>query len=232
MADKSMKASIQVDMDAKGVARGVAATNRELDKLNKTARSTSISTGIMAGINVVQTAYAAISGIINSINDHINKLDQLGRTFSREGATAEGSRMAAAMQSDIDIGKAMGVSSATNAMIEEKAMRDRAARIQADAANIGGGASFWTDVGETIWGAMVATKDQFIANSSDPFALDSPNVFGATERALGFPQYFFEGMTGADLAGGRGSARGMQYDQQMVEQTRVLRDIHAAQGGQ
>ncbi len=111
-------------------------------------------------------------------------------------------------------------------------MRDRAARIQRDAANIGGGASALTDIGETLWGAMVATKDQFVANFNDPFALDSPNVFGATERALGVPQYYYEGMTGADLAGGRGSARGMPYDPQMAQQNRLLESIDRKQGGQ
>lgn len=232
MADKSLKASIQVDMDAKGVAKGVAATNRELDKLNKTARSTSMATGIMAGINVVQTAYAAISGIINSINEHVNKLDQLGRTFSREGGRAEGSRQIAEMETDRAIGSAMGVSAATNAMIEEKAMRDRAARIQADAANVGGGASALSDFGQTLKNSVVAGYDQFIANWNDPLALDSPNVFGAMEQQLGVPQYYFGGMNGEALAGGRGSARGMPYDPQMERQNRLLESIDRKQGGQ
>lgn len=232
MADKSLKASIQVDMDAKGVAKGVAATNRELDKLNKTARSTSMATGIMAGINVVQTAYAAISGIINSINEHVNKLDQLGRTFSREGGRAEGSRQIAEMETDRAIGSAMGVSAATNAMIEEKAMRDRAARIQADAANVGGGASALSDFGQTLKNSVVAGYDQFIANWNDPLSLDSPNVFGAMEQQLGVPQYYFGGMTGEALAGGRGSARGMPYDPQMERQNRLLESIDRKQGGQ
>ena len=49
MADKSMKAVIVAEVDPRGVAKGVAATNKELQKLNKTAASASTSAAISAG---------------------------------------------------------------------------------------------------------------------------------------------------------------------------------------
>ena len=227
MADKTLKASIQVDMDAKGVAKGVAATNRELDKLNRTARSTAMSTGIMAGISTIQAAFGALSGIINAINEHVGKLDQLGRRFSVEGMSADIRSQVAQMEADAKIGQAMGPASAAIAQREEKSARDRAARIQAST-DIGAGAAAWDTFFATIASSFTAAKDQFVANFSDPLAVDQPSIFGAMERALGVPQ-FYGGMTGADLAGGVGSARGM--DPAMERNNRILDSIERKIGG-
>lgn len=228
MADKSLKASIQVDMDAKGVAKGVAATNRELDKLNRTARSTARSAGITAGLNAAQAAYGIISTVLRSITEHVNKLDELGRTFSREGATAEGMRQAAQMQSDVAIGQAVGPASAMSAMVEEKKLRDRAARIQADAANMAGGMAAWESLTGTLGSVLTAAKDQFVSNFSDPLAVDQPSILGAVGRAAGT----FDFYRGAEMAAGVGSARGMPYDPQMERQNRLLESIDRKQGGQ
>jgi Holliday junction resolvasome RuvABC endonuclease subunit len=230
MADKTLKASIQVDMDSKGVARGVAATNRELDKLNRTARSTAMATGIMAGISTIQTAFSALSGIINAINEHVDRLDKLGRQYSREGAAAESSRMSAQFQTDAQIGRAMGPASAAMAQREEKSMRDRAARIAAST-DIGAGAAAWDTFFAAIASSFTAAKDQFVANWNDPLAVNQPSVLGAMESALGVPQFYFGGMTGSDLDGGRGSAQGMPYDPNMAANNRHLQSIDRKLGG-
>lgn len=227
MADKTLKASIQVDMDAKGVAKGVAATNRELDKLNRTARSTAVSTGIMAGISAIQVAYGALSGFISGLTDHVNKLDQLGRRFSVEGMNADIRAQVAQMESDAKIGKAMGPASAAIAQQEEKAAIERANRI-ASSTDIPAGTASTQIFFKNIADAFIAGWDQYTANLSDPLALNQPSVFGAMERALGVPQ-FYGGMTGADLDGGRGSARGM--DPAMERNNRILDSIERKIGG-
>lgn len=228
MSDKSMKASIQVDMDTKGVATGVAATNRELEKLNRTARRTAVSAGIAAGLSAAQAAYAIITRVISEITEHVNKLDQLGRTFSREGAMAEGMRQAAEMQSDVAVGQAIGPASAMSAMVEEKKLRDRAARIQADADNMAGGMAAWESLAGTFGSVFTAAKDQFVANFSDPLALNQPSILGAVGRAAGTADFY----TGGDMVTGLGSARGMPYDPQMERQNRLLESIDRKQGGQ
>lgn len=230
MADKSMKASIQVDMDAKGVARGVAATNRELDKLNRTARATSIATGISAGISVVQTAFGAISGILNQIYERANQLDKLGRTFGREGQTENLKLMNAQMMADVEIGKAMSLSSAAIAQDQQKKLMAEVERVRSG--DLPAGVAAGKVVGNQVSGAFNAMKDQAIANFADPFAFDQPGVFSAGRRSMGIPQFYMEGMTGADLDGGRGSARGMPYDPDMAKQNRILQSIDQKMGGQ
>lgn len=230
MADKSLKASIQVDMDAKGVARGVAATNRELDKLNRTARATSIATGISAGISVVQTAFGAISGILSQIYERANQLDQLGRTFGREGQTENLKLMNAKMMADVEIGKAMSLGSAAVAQQQQKSLMEEVARVRSG--DIPAGVTSLEVFGNTLLGSLKKGKDQFISNFADPFAVDQPSVLGAIEGGLGVPQFYSQGMTGADLAGGVGSARGMPYDPDMAKQNRILQSIDQKMGGQ
>jgi hypothetical protein len=223
-----LKASIQVDMDSKGVARGVAATNRELDKLNRTARSTAMATGIMAGISTIQTAFSALSGIINAINEHVDRLDKLGRQYSREGAAAESSRMSAQFQTDAQIGQAMGPASAAIAQREEKSMRDRAARIQAST-DIPAGVAAWDTFKSNISSAFSAAKDAFVAGWSDPFNLNQQTPLGAFTDSIGATGFYTGGMTGSDLDGGRGSARGM--DPSMERNNRILDSIDRKMGG-
>jgi len=228
MADKTLKASIQVDMDAKGVAKGVAATNRELDKLNRTARQTSVSTGIMAGISAIQVAYGALSGFINGLTEHVNKLDQLGRRFSVEGMNADIRAQVAQMESDAKIGKAMGPASAAIAQQEEKAAIERANRITSNA-DIGAGSAATKTFFKTLGDGFVAGWDQFTANMSDPLALNQPSVIGAFADAVGATGFYTGGMTGADLAGGVGPARGM--DPAMERNNRILDSIERKIGG-
>jgi hypothetical protein len=230
MADKTLKASIQVDMDSKGVARGVAATNRELDKLNRTARSTAMATGIMAGISTIQAAFGALSGIINAINDHVGKLDKLGRQYSREGSAAESSRMSAQFQTDAQIGRAMGPASAAIAQSEEKALRDRAARIS-ESTDMAAGSAATKMTFNAVSDATVAAMDQFTANMSDPLSLNQPSVIKAFADSVGATDYYFRGATAEDLAGGVGSARGMPYDPSMAANNRTLESIDRKLGG-
>jgi hypothetical protein len=230
MAEKTLKASIQVDMDSKGVARGVAATNRELDKLNRTARSTAMATGIMAGINTIQMAFGALSGIINAINEHVGKLDKLGRQYSREGAAAESSRMSAQFQTDAQIGRAMGPASAAIAQSEEKALRERAARVSAST-DIAAGSAATKMTFNTVSDATVAAMDQWTANMNDPLSLNQPSVLKAFADSVGATDYYFRGATAEDLAGGVGSARGMPYDPAMAANNRILDSIDRKLGG-
>lgn len=160
MADKSMKSTIQVAMDTSGVVKGVAATNKELDKLNRTARRTATATSMTAALGVAQAGFGALQGIISAINNRVDELNQLAFKFSPEAAAARGQLTAAQMQADVAVGQALGAGAAASAREQQFRVEERAARVTQQAPDINAGTAMWTSLWETTKAGFGQTIDQ------------------------------------------------------------------------
>jgi hypothetical protein len=160
MADKSMKSTIQVAMDTSGVVKGVAATNKELDKLNRTARRTATATSMTAALGVAQAGFGALQGIISAINNRVDELNQLAFKFSPEAAAARGQLTAAQMQADVAVGQALGAGAAASAREQQFRVEERAARVIEQAPDMNAATAMWTSLWETTKSMFGQTVDQ------------------------------------------------------------------------
>lgn len=80
MADKSMKAVIRAEVDPSGVIKGVAATNRELAKLN--SKTSAIAVG--ASFNMAQMGFQMLMGAFRIMDRRMTDLTAMSTRFSPE----------------------------------------------------------------------------------------------------------------------------------------------------
>lgn len=226
---KQLKSTIQLDLDPSGVVKGVAATNRELTKLNRSASRTAGMTSITAGIGVIQTAFAAMRGVINAIDQRMQSLNEMAFKFSPEAMGARAQQQIATIQAEQQIGKAIGLGAAATANIERERQERMAARVTANAPDIAAAEAFWGSLKSSFVEVKDAVIDQFLVNLADPSS--NRTMTGAALDAAGLPQFLAgEGYSQGYTAGG--SARGMPYDTDMIaRQTRALESIEQKLGG-
>jgi hypothetical protein len=222
MADKSMKSTIQVAMDTSGVVKGVAATNKELDKLNRTARRTATATSMTAALGVAQTAFGALQGLISAINNRVDELNQLAFKFSPEAAAAKGQLTAAQMQADVAVGQALGAGAAASAREQQFRVEERAARVIEQAPDMNAATAFWTSIWESTKAVAGATLDQFLINTTGVLTGQGAErtITGAAfEAAGGYGFYAGEGFSMG------GSTRGMMQPDQAGTMDRMARSL-------
>lgn len=225
MADKSLKATIQLDMDASGVARGVAATNKELSKLNRSASRTASFTGLTAAMQGAQIVFGVLSSAIQAVNQHVEQLTAAAFKFSPEAMQAKMALDAAKIATDVRIGQAIGPGAAAGAREQQLRLEERAAAVEANAPAMAGAVAGFESLKATFGAIGTAIADQFMINLTDPSS--NRTMTQAAFEAAGLPQM----LSGEGFSLG-GSTRGMPYDPaQMERQTRALESIDRKMGG-
>ena len=104
MADKSMKAVIRAEVDPSGVIKGVAATNRELAKLN--SKTSAIAVG--ASFNMAQQGFQMLMGAFQMIDRRMNEMAQMSTRFSPEAQRGVMETQIAKINQEIEMAKAYG----------------------------------------------------------------------------------------------------------------------------
>lgn len=234
MADKSLKASIQVDMDAKGVAKGVAATNRELDKLNKTARRTSMAASISAGIDVLQVGAQGMQSLVQLVQKRMDQLHQTAVAFNANAAVADAQAQLDRLAADKRIGNALAPGSMERSRAASEIAAGEADRIERNAAGINEGMGATSRFGSNIMSSLNILAEGAGALIAAQEARLRGDFAGGTAASMQADAILGELLNPTNFAykADSTSARGMPYDPQMAEQTRVLRQIQQNQGGQ
>jgi hypothetical protein len=234
MADKSMKASIQVDMDAKGVAKGVAATNRELDKLNRTARRASMAASISAGIDILQLGAQGIQSVMQLVQRRMEQLNTAAVTFNGQAAIADAQSQMDRMAADIRIGAAVAPGSSQSSLSASEIAAGEADRIERNAAGINAGMGAASRFGQNFGSIMNITGEGLGALVAAVEARMNGDLQGADAGRRQAMDLFGEliNPTNYAFAPSTTSARGMPYDPQMAQQNRLLESIDRKQGGQ
>jgi hypothetical protein len=83
-----MKAVIRAEVDPSGVVKGVAAANRELQKLNATSAKAALASGISATIDAGQVAFGAIRSAVTALDKRADDLSKITTTFNVDAANA------------------------------------------------------------------------------------------------------------------------------------------------
>jgi len=222
MPDKSMKAVVQVDLDARGVAKGVAAANKELANLNKTSAQAAASARLTATMGAMQMAWSVVSSAVQQIDQRMKDISEQAGKYSPEALTAKAQTRAIEMQRDMQMGKALGVDVAGAERVKQRAAIDEASRAQ----GMVGGISAWESLKQdaiTTYNKMLEIPATVFANLDNPMASRQDDV-----------SRFWSGTSGAELAvgpvGGRVEDRARAQMEQ--EQTQYLKQIAKAVGGQ
>lgn len=223
MADKSLKAVIYAEFDPRGVVKGVAAANTELQKLNKTSGAVAASTRLAAGLQAVQMAFNAVTQVVQQVDRRMQELSAMAGRFSPEALSAKSGTKIAEIERDMKIGKVLGLDVAAGERIKQQAMVGEAERAQD---MVGGLAAF-----QSLKTDALSLFDRILEIPSKIFA----NDFSTRGRPDDVSRFFFGGESGASLAappiGNRVEDRA-RAAQQQDEQTKYLAQIAKGVSGQ
>ena len=162
MADKSMKAVIRAEVDPSGVIKGVAATNRELAKLN--SKTSAIAVG--ASFNMAQQGFQMLMGAFRIMDRRMTEMAQMSTRFSPEAQRGAMETQIAKINQEIEMAKAYGLDVAGAERAKRQGITERT---QADVAAAGGGQIAATESikqsAETLSNKMI---DGVIMTFTDP----------------------------------------------------------------
>jgi hypothetical protein len=162
MADKSMKAVIRAEVDPSGVIKGVAATNRELAKLN--SKTSAIAVG--ASFNMAQMGFQMLMGAFRILDRRMTEMAQMSTRFSPEAQRGVMETQIAKINQEIEMAKAYGLDVAG---VERAKRQGITQRTQSDVSAAGGGQLAFTESlkqsAETMFNEGM---NQFTMSFTDP----------------------------------------------------------------
>ena len=138
MADKSMKAVIRAEVDPSGVIKGVAATNRELAKLN--SKTSAIAVG--ASFNMAQQGFQMLMGAFRIMDRRMTEMAQMATRFSPEAQRGVMETQIAKINQEIEMAKAYGLDVAG---VERSKRQGITERTRGDVSAAGGGQLAFTE---------------------------------------------------------------------------------------
>jgi hypothetical protein len=225
MADKSMKAVIVAEVDPRGVTKGVAATNKELQKLNKTAASASTSAAISAGISMAEMGMSALQQVFSAVEKRFGELNNIANKYS---AAAAGARMMAdvsIIQDNVRIGQALAPGAIQASQAEADIKAGEAARMERNAGAVSAGMGAFarakgnmgaiTDMASEVAGTALLGIEQLLSGDFSGYMKTAEAGRGQVGEFFNAQNYAY-----ANEAPGRGMA-----GSEMGEQTQLLRDI-------
>jgi hypothetical protein len=225
MADKSMKAVIVAEVDPRGVTKGVAATNKELQKLNKTAASASTSAAISAGISMAEMGMSALQQVFSAVEKRFGELNNIANKYS---AAAAGARMMAdvsIIQDNVRIAQALAPGAIQTSQAEADIKAGEAARMERNAGAVSSGMGAFarakgnmgaiTDMASEVAGTALLGIEQLLSGDFSGYMKTAEAGRGQVGEFFNAQNYAY-----ANEAPGRGMA-----GSEMGEQTQLLRDI-------
>jgi hypothetical protein len=225
MADKSMKAVIVAEVDPRGVTKGVAATNKELQKLNKTAASASTSAAISAGISMAEMGMSALQQVFSAVEKRFGELNNIANKYS---AAAAGARMMAdvsIIQDNVRIAQALAPGAIQTSQAEADIKAGEAARMERNAGAVSAGMGAFarakgnmgaiTDMASEVAGTALLGIEQLLSGDFSGYMKTAEAGRGQVGEFFNAQNYAY-----ANEAPGRGMA-----GSEMGEQTQLLRDI-------
>lgn len=146
MADRSMKAVIRAELDPKGVVRGVAATQKELQKLNASTASVATSSALDAAMNAGRMALSMLERGAGMVNNRVDELTKIATTFNVDAANAQTKKLMREYQDKRRIAEALGPDIAKSLEYEADLFSKEADRIVAEKGRMGPGVGALNDV--------------------------------------------------------------------------------------
>lgn len=125
-----MKAVIYAEFDPRGVVKGVAAANTELQKLNKTAGRTASAASVTAAITVAQMGLDALRTIVGAIDRRFTQLNEITQRYSAAAGGAAAQGRVTEIMANMRIAKALEQGSIEATQAKEAAKLGEASRLE------------------------------------------------------------------------------------------------------
>jgi len=164
MADKSMKAVIRAEVDPSGVIKGVAATNRELAKLN--SKTSAIAVG--ASFNMAQQGFQMLMGAFRIMDRRMTEMAQMSTRFSPEAQKAVMTTKMLELTREQFMADKFGLDVAGGERVKRQGMQRRARQ---DVESGTGGISFTESLKQDALSLMNASSANFMENLMEPSKL-------------------------------------------------------------
>jgi hypothetical protein len=164
MADKSMKAVIRAEVDPSGVIKGVAATNRELAKLN--SKTSAIAVG--ASFNMAQMGFQMLMSVFRVMDRRVTEMAAMSTRFSPEAQRGVMQTKMLELQRERFMAENFGLDVAGSERVKREGIQRRA---EQDVASGTGGISFTQSLKEDASSLMNAGSANFMENLMDPSKL-------------------------------------------------------------
>lgn len=176
MAD-SMKATLQIDADTTGLARGVAGAVAQLKLINQAAVSTAMATNITAGLGLLRMAVDLVRSAIDMVDQRQQELMQKALTWSPEAIAAQAKADTMKMAADRAIGVTMGPGAASAQMSAAQAAMMEAQRVKKISPELNGAMAGW--------GSLKADAGSFWSTAMDQFSMLFSGEIGGMAKNLG-----------------------------------------------
>lgn len=150
MPDRSMKAVIRAELDPKGVVRGVAATQKELQKLNASTASVATSSALDAAMNAGRMALQMLERGAGMVNNRVDELTKIATTFNVDAANAQTRKLIREYADKKRIAEAIGPDVAKSLGYEADLFTQEADRIVRDKAKMGPGVAATRDLASKL----------------------------------------------------------------------------------
>lgn len=156
-----MKAVIRAEVDPSGVIKGVAATNRELAKLN--SKTSAIAVG--ASFNMAQMGFQMLMSIFRMMDRRVTEMAQMSTRFSPEAQRGIMQTKMIELRREQFMAQNFGLDVAASERVKQEGMTRRAYQ---DVASGTGGIAFTESIKQDASSLMNAGSANFMENLMDP----------------------------------------------------------------
>ena len=197
MADKSMKAVIRAEVDPSGVIKGVAATNRELAKLN--SKTSAIAVG--ASFNMAQMGFQMLMSVFRIMDRRVSEMAQMSTRFSPEAQTGVMRTKMLELKRERFMAENFGIDVAGSERVKREGIQRRA---EDDVASGTGGIAFTESLKQDALSLMNAGSANFMENLMEPSKLIMDKQVNARrfKQLQGFMPFLSEDYLVGKRAGG------------------------------
>ena len=211
---KEMKAVIRAEVDPRGVVSGVNEVNRQLGKINKAATTSALATSFTA----IGQAFNMARQVLDAIDRRQMAIQDMARRFSPGARGAEMMTEQAKIQQSLTLGKMMEPELVQIEQMRQANIAAETARLQ----QMGTGSMAGSEDLKLFWDEMINRSQEIPGRIIGGGPVVNPNMNPAKRFWNPFGDDF---LSGQSLAGGRGSARGMPYEDAAARTARAVESM-------
>jgi len=211
---KEMKAVIRAEVDPRGVVSGVNEVNRQLGKINKAASASALATSFTA----VGQAFNMARQVLDAIDRRQMAIQDMARKFSPDARGAEMMTEQAKIQQSLALGKQFGPELAQIEQMKQANIAAETARLQ----QMGTGSMAGAEDFKMFMGEMLNRTQEIPMRIMGGGSVVNPSANPVKRFFNPFGDDF---LSGQGLAGGRGSARGMPYEDAAARTARAVESM-------
>ena len=211
---KEMKAVIRAEVDPRGVVSGVNEVNRQLGKINKAATTSALATSFTA----IGQAFNMARQVLDAIDRRQMAIQDMARKFSPGARAAEMMTEQAKIQQSLTLGKMMEPELVQIEQMRQANIASETARLQ----QMGAGSMVGSEDFKSFFREMINRSQEIPGRIIGGGPVVNPNMNPVKRFWNPFGDDF---LSGQSLAGGRGSARGMPYEDAAARTARAVESM-------